>query len=850
MKPWIRSETIRMVLFDALLAVLLISFSPLMATSTDPATNPGLLFPSSQLATALWSLPNALPLTLRRVRPEIAAWLFVGLTVVHLFVGPAIIYSDFLALVMLYSVLVYGDARHTVRFVVTSLTMSLLAGAVWGVTFNIGSLFGSAAGFDITWTAWLPTAATLPVCPGGNGIVPDAGNCGMKILEDSLIMAAAIAASAISIVVMALWQRARRATIAAMRQRNAAIEARDVEEARIAALAERARIARDMHDVVAHTLSTIIVQADGGRYAGAQNVDLARSTMGTIRHEAVRAQHDMQRVFSVFGTQTDATADGNAIAYDDIPSLLNSTTNVSRTITGHVQPDRLSPQASEAVFRLVQEALTNVRRYAGTGAQVSIIEHWSDSALSVTVTDDGIGAKSALDGHRPGYGLIGMRERITALGGTVSAGPQHERGFQVSASIPLLSAHDPAPAEVYGTLPPRTDNLPISASLPKIDESRTVVPSILPIWTRVRTRLTVASRRVVRCCVTRLPALFRSKHFEQGGSAHRFDWIGRLAQWTERHYLLMDMLTAAALMLLLNSTTYNDLRLLAADGIHWMLPDRTFTTALTIALLAPLAFRRRFPETSALSMAVVSFIQLLLPSSIMPANGLFVNMFALVSVYSAVLYGRERAWRWVCMAMAIDSWTFGVKMAAGWNGTDLWHIVAQLIIPGRNAPAAWTVILHGLVPAGMVMVIGFACIAAARWTRSRGANALVLQQREEALRAEQERQKVLAANLERERIGAAIQAEVMTTLESVIMQTDDGLAMLNASPTPESTQIANSFAAIGTRGRAALAHMRELLRVLRETGFSDEQHKGMQPQMQLAPATSLDSQMHTAKRSA
>ena len=105
---------------------------------------------------------------------------------------------------------------------------------------------------------------------------------------------------------------------------------------------------------------------------------------------------------------------------------------------------------------------------------------------------------------------------------------------------------------------------------------------------------------------------------------------------------------------------------------------------------------------------------------------------------------------------------------------------------------------------------------------------------------------MLAANLERNRISAAMQTEVLTTLESVIAQADEGLVMLNAEPAPDSMQIAEAFAAIGARGRAALAHMRQLLRVLRETGFSDETHEGVQPDMQLRPAASLDSQMQHA----
>ena len=119
--------------------------------------------------------------------------------------------------------------------------------------------------------------------------------------------------------------------------------------------------------------------------------------------------------------------------------------------------------------------------------------------------------------------------------------------------------------------------------------------------------------------------------------------------------------------------------------------------------------------------------------------------------------------------------------------------------------------------------------------------------REEALIAEQDKQKILAANLERDRISTNIQSEVTATLNSVIDQTISGLRMLDEAKAhgeePSAESIASAFAAIGSQGREALAHMRQLLRVLRETGFSDEAHAGKSEEMRLKPAASLDEQM-------
>ena len=124
----------------------------------------------------------------------------------------------------------------------------------------------------------------------------------------------------------------------------------------------------------------------------------------------------------------------------------------------------------------------------------------------------------------------------------------------------------------------------------------------------------------------------------------------------------------------------------------------------------------------------------------------------------------------------------------------------------------------------------------------------MLQQHEEALRAEERQQKIMAANMERERIAAAIRTEVAQTLDTVIEQADAGLAMLESrdggeTPTPQ--RIADAFKAIGDQGRKALAHMRQLLAVLRRTGFSDEPNEHHDTGMLLRPAASLDEQIRS-----
>ncbi|NEG54707.1 sensor histidine kinase [Bifidobacterium platyrrhinorum] len=794
---WGRSHVLAV---DALLALAMAAFCLLLASGTDPGTVPALLFPTTMRAMRLWSIVILMPATMRRWRPEMASWLFVALCVAHLVFGPAVTYADLVSLPMLYSALLYGDPRHTPRFVVAAFSMGALVSGVWAFAFNLGPLFDGADG----WSAWPPTRMAIPAMPtcrsSTSGVFgAQSTSCAGGIAIDTVILFLLVSACLVSVIIMAFWQRARLATLRAIRERNESIAAREVEETRIARLAERARIARDMHDVVAHTLSTIIVQSDGGRYAGAHDLAVAKRTMTTIRREAAHARRDMHRLFDVFG--------GSAgTGYADIPDLFDGHPPVARHVDGDARPDRLSPDADTAVFRLVQESLSNVRKHAGDGARVTMDETWGSDALGIVIHDDGMGASSAVDGHAPGYGLVGMRERIVATGGDVEAGPSPAGGFTVAATVPLLP--DRRPTRVNSDDSARSDDA-VPAALSKLHAD-------------------LASLR------SRLSGIDVDADGVVSGGAAGMTRIGRMAWWTERHYLFMDMLTAALLTLMFHTATFNDSGL--ASATFASLPARrAVAVAVTAALLAPYAFRRRFPESAALAMAVMSAVELLFAPST-----LAVNVFALASVYSAVLYGRDSAWRWVLGCAAFDSLLFGARVVTGRAGYDS---LVQALLQGDGGEPAWEVTLGGLLGGGMVLLVCLACMAMAEWRRSSGSDVLVLRQREEALRAEEDRRKVLAANMERERIGAAMRSEVAATLGTVIDRADEGLAMLDGTPVPSPERIAASFSDIGAQGREALARMRKLLAVLRETGFSDKPHEHAEADMLLTPMAPLSDQL-------
>ena len=869
---------VRILVIDSIIGIACILLFIILFGSTSTSM-PGLLFQYDELGQILWATIITLPVFIRRTWPQTAALLFAGLTVLQLVFGPALIFSDIFSLLLLYSALVYGDPRNTKAFIMLASAIGILAGGVMAWALDVGP-----------YTEPFLTAHEYATLVDDPNAIPDCqlvyaagqftGTCAQLVMQEAAIYIIGILSCIVSVTIAAFWQRARLITIRMMRERNEALAASEAEEKHIAALAERARIARDMHDVVAHTLSIIIVQSDGGRYAGAHNPAVARATMETIRHESERALHDMKRLFGVFGGSDHAD-------YTDIDALVDQARaiatsqhdTIERHINGIAQPQLLERAASVALYHLVQEALTNVRKYAGPNVHVNIIEQWSDHALDITVSDDGRGASSSLDGHKPGYGLLGMRERIDAVGGTVTAGPQVGGGFAVQARVPLsvkstnsivdstvaqppvfeathstspvaetayvinnvdsvrtnarATAHTAETTYGTGTQPVVTDihqqSVP-SQFLHLTENSSTQLPQLpqLPTWSAIRERL-------------------QSKPIAQAVHANGepFNWVERLSRWTQRHYLATDVIGTLLLTMMMSN-----IQISVFGGYLDDTASGTVVGHLIVAItMLPLCFRRRFPEMTAAVVAVVAVFQLIVLQPV-----LFANMFALCALYSAVLYGREHAWRWTSVTSAAVALLFGFKTMLDNSGyaSILHWMMRSADYTVTPMPSVSRMILSMVIWTGLVGAMCMGTILLARWQRSSGSNALVLQAREEALRSEQAKQKILAANMERDRISARIQTEVSHTLTLVIDQAAAGIHMLDEAEKrgeePSAASISSAFAAIGKQGRAALAHMRQLLSVLRETGFSDEAHEHVQPDLQLRPAASLDEQLNDARR--
>lgn len=217
--------------------------------------------------------------------------------------------------------------------------------------------------------------------------------------------------------------------------------AQQLAEAEAAAEAQRTRIARDMHDVVAHSLAVVIAQADGARYAAAADPDAAASALGTISQIARAALADVRMLL----TQLRHTqADGPQPSLADLEQLYAQVRAAGVDLAVEVDPMPRGETAASlqlAVYRILQEALTNALRHGAVGdrgargGRVDVRYSWHDERVEVVVTNP-IGAAAPPDGAARGHGLIGMRERAQLVGGTLEAGPDGAGRFVVRAALP------------------------------------------------------------------------------------------------------------------------------------------------------------------------------------------------------------------------------------------------------------------------------------------------------------------------------------------------------------------------------------------------------------------------------
>jgi signal transduction histidine kinase len=217
------------------------------------------------------------------------------------------------------------------------------------------------------------------------------------------------------------------------------------QRAAVAAVDERNRIARELHDIVAHSLSVIVVQAEGGKALASKRPDKGPEVLGTIAETSREALEEMRRMVGLLrsgGSAAEPTSYVPTPGLDDIPELVRKTSATARLVTSGAVPP-VSQALGLTAYRIVQEAMTNTLKHAGPAATAQVRLTFTPDALQIEVSDDGRGAAATSDGR--GHGLQGMAERVALHGGTLTARPRPSGGYAVRASLPLAPAGPSAP---------------------------------------------------------------------------------------------------------------------------------------------------------------------------------------------------------------------------------------------------------------------------------------------------------------------------------------------------------------------------------------------------------------------
>jgi signal transduction histidine kinase len=368
----------------------------------------------------IWAATMALPLAFRRVAPEAVAIVSSVAIVVGGTTGLVeLLFYNICLFIAVYTVGAWGRSRLTALLVRGAIVLAMFVWLFWGM-----SLASLVPDF-------------LDELPNDGPISPFVAYSLINIITNVLFFGGA-------------WYfgdtayRSARGR-AALEQRTEELAA-ERERSRDQAVAlERLRIARELHDVVAHHVSVIGVQAGAARRVLAREPEAAAASLSAIEESAREAVAELHGLLGTL--RHNGEADASAAAphgLDELPALVEEATANGVPATLSVIGDPRAPSTVVAVtaYRLVQEALTNVRKHAGPGATADVRVRWTDTTLEVEVTDTGSargtaprGSGSAVAGGT-GLGLIGMRERVAAVGGELEIGPRRNGGYLVRASLP------------------------------------------------------------------------------------------------------------------------------------------------------------------------------------------------------------------------------------------------------------------------------------------------------------------------------------------------------------------------------------------------------------------------------
>jgi len=257
----------------------------------------------------------------------------------------------------------------------------------------------------------------------------------------SFTLGALVAASG----VLGYALRTRRDYVAELRDRAARLEAAEGERAARAVVEERLRIARELHDVIGHSISLIAIQAEAAARSARSNPDAVPAYLSRISAASRQALAEMRGVLAVLRPDITVLPDTGELSpqpgLEQVAELVASLRADGLETRLEAEPMHLPPGIALAVYRIVQESLTNVLKHAGAGAKAGVTVVRSGRTVRVSVHDDGAGPSGRASSTA--HGIVGMRERVTAYDGTLRTGARPGGGFEVEASIPLPGQEPP-----------------------------------------------------------------------------------------------------------------------------------------------------------------------------------------------------------------------------------------------------------------------------------------------------------------------------------------------------------------------------------------------------------------------
>ncbi|WP_424923894.1 sensor histidine kinase [Actinophytocola oryzae] len=374
---------------DTLLAALIASFDVLIFVArvvTDPSVEPR---PEPWYVTLPLVVGVVTPIVFRRRYPIVSAYLVLGVGIVHslLEIGLA---SAITSCVALYTLVAYVSRRAALLYVAVNVVITLVQ-TPWQYPHD-----------------WVVTLIFVILATGFSWALGE-------------------------------FNGARRAYNAEVERRLRLLETERDQQARIAVAEERARIARELHDVVAHAVSVMVVQADGAAYAVHSQPELAERAVKTISSTGREALTELRRLLGVLRSDqasSERTPQPGTQSLSDLAARVRTVgLPVQLDIVGNV--DDLPAGVGLGIYRIVQEALTNSLKHAGHGSSATVRVERTGDRVDLSIVDNGYRVAGTLVGVSGGNGLIGMRERALVFGGTLEAGPRPSGGWQVRASLPF-----------------------------------------------------------------------------------------------------------------------------------------------------------------------------------------------------------------------------------------------------------------------------------------------------------------------------------------------------------------------------------------------------------------------------